>query len=114
MTTARWWWSQGALALAASSLIGAVAAQVYPAKPIRFVITYPTGGGSDFTIRPIAQKLSEKLGQQFFVENRAGAGGTIGSDFVAKSKPDGYTLLLTATPFVSGTTCPLLMVRSSG
>jgi tripartite-type tricarboxylate transporter receptor subunit TctC len=64
------------------------------------VIPLSPGGTTDVPGRIIAQKLSETLGQQFFVENRAGAGGTIGSDFVAKSKPDGYTLLLTASPFV--------------
>jgi tripartite-type tricarboxylate transporter receptor subunit TctC len=64
------------------------------------VIPLSPGGTTDVPGRIIAQKLSEALGQQFFVENRAGAGGTIGSDFVAKSKADGYTLLLTASPFV--------------
>jgi len=76
------------------------AAQNYPSRPVRIVIPLSPGGTTDVPGRIIAQKLSETLGQQFFVENRAGAGGTIGSDFVAKSKPDGYTLLLTASPFV--------------
>ena len=76
------------------------AAQSYPAHPVRIVIPLSPGGTTDVPGRMIAQKLSEVLGQQFFVENRAGAGGMIGSDFVAKSKPDGYTLLLTASPFV--------------
>ncbi|HEX9192399.1 MAG TPA: tripartite tricarboxylate transporter substrate binding protein [Burkholderiales bacterium] len=75
-------------------------AQNYPSRPVRIVIPLSPGGTTDVPGRIIAQKLSETLGQQFFVENRAGAGGTIGSDFVAKSKPDGYTLLLTASPFV--------------
>jgi len=75
-------------------------AQNYPSHPVRIVIPLSPGGTTDVPGRIIAQKLSETLGQQFFVENRAGAGGTIGSDFVAKSKPDGYTLLLTASPFV--------------
>src|SRR5258706_5306558 len=78
----------------------AVAAQAYPAHPVRIVIPLSPGGTTDVPGRIIAQKLSETLGQQFFVENRAGAGGTIGTDFVAKSRPDGYTLLLTASPFV--------------
>jgi len=76
------------------------AAQSYPTRPVRIVIPLSPGGTTDVPGRIIAQKLSEKLGQQFYVENRAGAGGTIGSDFVAKANPDGYTLLLTATPFV--------------
>src|SRR5712671_4325129 len=76
------------------------AAQGYPTHPVRIVIPLSPGGTTDIPGRIIAQKLSESLGQQFFVENRAGAGGTIGSDYVAKSRPDGYTLLLTASPFV--------------
>src|SRR3989475_1552650 len=75
-------------------------AQDYPSRPVRIVIPLSPGGTTDVPGRIIAQKLSESLGQQFFVENRAGAGGTIGTDYVAKSKPDGYTLLLTASPFV--------------
>jgi tripartite-type tricarboxylate transporter receptor subunit TctC len=91
-------------ALLLALLVGTAAApawaQVYPSHPVRMVIPLSPGGTTDVPGRIIAQKLSETLGQQFFVENRAGAGGTIGSDFVAKSKPDGYTLLLTASPFV--------------
>jgi tripartite-type tricarboxylate transporter receptor subunit TctC len=81
-------------------LVATAAAQNYPTRPVRIVIPLSPGGTTDVPGRIIAQKLSETLGQQFFVENRAGAGGTIGSDFVAKSRPDGYTLLLTASPFV--------------
>src|SRR5258708_13089613 len=75
-------------------------AQDYPTRPVRIVIPLSPGGTTDVPGRIIAKKLTETLGQQFFVENRAGAGGTIGSDYVAKSRPDGYTLLLTASPFV--------------
>ena len=75
-------------------------AQGYPARPVRIVIPLSSGGTTDVPGRLIAQRLSEALGQQFFVDNRPGAGGTIGTDFVAKSKPDGYTLLLMATPHV--------------
>src|ERR1700704_4436067 len=75
-------------------------AQDYPTRPVRIVIPLSPGGTTDVPGRMVAQKLSGTLGQQFFVENKAGAGGIIGSDFVAKSKPDGYTLLLTASPFV--------------
>jgi len=88
------------LALLLASFIGSAAAQNFPSRPVRMVIPLSPGGTTDVPGRIIAQKLSETLGQQFFVENRAGAGGTIGADFVAKSKPDGYTLLLTASPFV--------------
>jgi tripartite-type tricarboxylate transporter receptor subunit TctC len=79
---------------------GGAAAQAYPSKPVRVVIPLGSGGTTDVPGRIVAQRLSESLGQQFVVENKTGAGGTIGADFVAKSKPDGYTLLLTATPHV--------------
>jgi len=84
----------------ASLFVASAAAQNYPNRPVRIVIPLSPGGTTDVPGRIVAQKLSETLGQQFFVENRAGAGGTIGADYVAKSKPDGYTLLLTASPFV--------------
>ncbi|TMH38335.1 MAG: hypothetical protein E6H59_11400 [Betaproteobacteria bacterium] len=88
-----------AAALAFSLWALSAAAQDYPTRPVRIVIPLSPGGTTDVPGRIIAQKLSESLGQQFFVENRAGAGGTIGSDYVAKAKADGYTLLLTASPF---------------
>jgi tripartite-type tricarboxylate transporter receptor subunit TctC len=69
-------------------------AQPYPAKPVRIIAAAGPGGGDDFVSRLIAPKLSEILGQQVIVENRPGAGGMIGQTFVAKSAPDGYTLLL--------------------
>jgi tripartite-type tricarboxylate transporter receptor subunit TctC len=86
--------------LLASLAAPAAMGENYPTRPVHIIIPLSPGGTTDVPGRLVAQKLSGTLGQQFFVENRAGAGGTIGSDFVAKSKPDGYTLLLTATPFV--------------
>lgn len=71
----------------------AAAAQTYPVKPVRLVIPYPPGGGSDTIGRPLAQKMSEGLGQQVVVENRGGANGNIGMESVARSAPDGYTLV---------------------
>ena len=68
--------------------------QDYPTKPIRLVIPYPPGGGNDTLGRLVAQRLSTALGQQVFVENRAGAGGNLGTEQVAHAKPDGYTLTL--------------------
>src|ERR1043166_8278199 len=69
-------------------------AQAYPSKPMRLVVTYPPGGGSDVIGRTLAQKLTESFGQQMIVENRAGANGNIGTEYVARSAPDGYTLVL--------------------
>ncbi|MCE9640867.1 MAG: tripartite tricarboxylate transporter substrate binding protein [Betaproteobacteria bacterium] len=81
---------------AATLLLNAAlsAAQTYPAKPLRVVVPYPAGGGVDITGRAIAQKLAEALGQSVIVDNRPGATGTVGTDYVAKSAPDGYTLLV--------------------
>ena len=69
-------------------------AQAWPAKPIRLVVPYPPGGSTDLLARTIGQKVGEALGQQIIVDNRAGAGGMLGSDIVARSVPDGYTILL--------------------
>ena len=69
----------------------------YPSKPIRLVVPFPAGGSTDIIGRLVAQKLSERLGQQVVVDNRGGAGGTIGTDNAAKSPADGYTLLLSTT-----------------
>ena len=66
----------------------------YPTKPIRLVVPFPAGGATDIFARTLSQKLGEKLGTSVVVENKPGAGGTLGSDIVAKSTPDGYTLLL--------------------
>jgi tripartite-type tricarboxylate transporter receptor subunit TctC len=73
---------------------GHAVGQAYPAKTIRLVVPFPPGGGSDTMGRIVGQKLGERLGQQVVVDNRPGAGGSIGADAVAKAAPDGYTLLL--------------------
>jgi tripartite-type tricarboxylate transporter receptor subunit TctC len=73
-------------------------AQTYPSRPVKIVVPFPAGGSNDIVARVLAQKLTERNGQPFYVENRGGAGGNIGAEAVASSEPDGYTLLLTAPP----------------
>ena len=68
--------------------------QAWPAKPLKMIVPYAPGGGADITARVVAQLLTTRLGQQVLVDNRAGAGGNIGTDLVAKSPPDGYTILM--------------------
>lgn len=74
--------------------VPAVCAQAYPTKPVRFVVGFAAGGASDTVARIVAQKLTENWGQNVVVDNRAGAGGTIGADLVVKAQPDGYTIFV--------------------
>lgn len=83
-----------AAAVLALSATGAALAQAYPSKPVRMVVAYPPGGATDVIARKLAQKLSEQTGQSFFVENKPGATGTIGTAFVANAPADGHTLLV--------------------
>jgi tripartite-type tricarboxylate transporter receptor subunit TctC len=83
-----------AIAVLLSCLAGDALAQAYPSKVIRFVVASAPGGGSDLVGRTLAQKMAPALGQQIIVENRAGAGGRIGAEVVARAAPDGYTLLI--------------------
>lgn len=73
-------------------------AQAYPIKPVRMVVPYAPGGGIDAITRLVAQQMSESLGQSIIVENKAGGGGMIGAEFVAKATPDGYTVLMAGNP----------------
>jgi len=96
---------------AGMSLLAAPAiAQVYPSKPLKMVVPYPPGGGTDGLGRITSERLSEKLGQPIIVQNIGGASSTVGSDNVRRSDPDGYTLLFNASLFVLGKTvvptCP--------
>jgi tripartite-type tricarboxylate transporter receptor subunit TctC len=90
----------GLLVLACALAASAAYAQPYPSRPVRMVVPLSPGGFADVPARILAPRLSAALGRQVFVENRPGAGGTIGADFVAKSAPDGYTLLFSGTPHV--------------
>jgi tripartite-type tricarboxylate transporter receptor subunit TctC len=86
------WLGFACLALMAGGACG----QQYPSKPIRIVAPFAPGGGTDFIARLIAQKLTERLGQQVIVENKPGAGGNLGAEFAVRSAADGYTMLLVA------------------
>src|SRR5262245_27217711 len=88
-----------ALALAASlpALSGAAFAQAWPSRPVTMIVPFPAGGPADVLARVVAGELSAKLGQQFVIENRAGAGGNLGGAAAAKAEPDGYTMIF-STP----------------
>src|SRR4051812_32514525 len=83
-----------AIGLSAIASIGSAVAADYPARPVRWVVGYPPGGATDIIARLIGQRLSEKLGQQFVIENKPGAGNNIATESVVNAAPDGYTLLL--------------------
>ena len=78
---------------------GADAAKTYPSRPIRIIVPFTPGGSNDILGRFIGQKLTDRLGQQTVIDNRAGADGIIGTDLAAKALPDGYTLLVASTSF---------------
>jgi tripartite-type tricarboxylate transporter receptor subunit TctC len=89
--------AMAAVSLACLGVVNAASAQDYPAKPIRMIVPYPAGGGTDIAARWICQRLSEQLKQQVFVDNRAGANGNLGTSNIAKAAPDGYVIGM-ATP----------------
>src|SRR5260221_12340500 len=92
----------GTAALPAVSRIAR--AQAYPARPVRIVVGFAAGSAFDILARLIGQSLSERLGQPFVIDNRPGAGGTIGTESVVRARPDGYTLLVTDSPDAINTT----------
>lgn len=94
------------LAASVAMLCTTAIAQTYPTKSVNIIIPFPPGGTLDIVGRMLAQKLTEQTGQSFVVENRAGGGGTIGANAVAKASPDGYTLLFSASTF---TIAPMLV-----
>ncbi len=98
-----------ALGLASSP---AVMAQAYPSKPIRMVVPFPAGGTTDVVARMVAQRMSESMGQPVLVENRAGAGGAIGAEVIAKAPPDGYTIMMHNLTFPLSSVAQVLNGRS--
>jgi tripartite-type tricarboxylate transporter receptor subunit TctC len=88
------------LTVLATTFSGPSAAQGYPNKPVKLIVPFAPGGFTDVVARILGQRLSVSMGQQFVIENKAGAGSTIGTDFVAKSAPDGYTLVMVSTTHV--------------
>src|SRR4249920_894222 len=96
--------SKAAIALVAAFVPLSAAAQGFPAKPIRYIVPFPPAGATDILARWVAEKISPLLGQPVVVENRPGAAGGVGTEFVAKSAPDGYTILMaTAAQSISET-----------
>lgn len=91
----------GALAGLALFASGIASAQTYPSKPVRVVIVFPPGGSNDVVGRIVFQKMSEQMGQQFVIDNRGGAAGSLGAAVVAQSPPDGYTLMVQSTTHVA-------------
>ena len=96
-------WLRCGAALLLVTLASVAAAQGYPTRPVRLVIPFPPGGSNDIVGRMIAAQLGDRLGQQVVVDNRGGAGGTIGTELAAKSQADGYTLLLISTAYAFNT-----------
>lgn len=82
-----------------TAVVNDTAAQKWPEKPVRIVVPFVPGGGADVVGRILGQRLTEALGQQSIIENRGGAGSTIGNEFVAKAAADGYTLLIASAAF---------------
>src|SRR5574337_1302786 len=86
----------GILALSAAAWASRAAAQAWPTRPVSIIVPFPAGGTTDVLARALGQELSKSLGQPVIVENKPGAGATLGADYVAKAKADGYTLLMGA------------------
>src|SRR6188768_3548665 len=99
------WLTCAGLSVAAVMATPAAQAQAYPDKPVRFIVPYPPGGGTDVIARIVQSRLGDALGQQVIIENRGGAGGAVGTGEAAHAAPDGYTFLFTLS---SHTINPLL------
>ena len=100
------------LSLSAALAVSSAQAQAYPSKPIKMIVPFPAGGTTDIVARLVAQRMSESMGQPVVVENKAGAGGAIGADIVAKAAPDGYTILMHNITFPLSSVAQMLANRS--
>jgi tripartite-type tricarboxylate transporter receptor subunit TctC len=103
-STRRWSRRQALQALAcvaAATIASSIRAQTYPSRPVTIIVPFPPGGPTDITARRLAAALSSQFGQQFVIDNKPGAGGTLGTAFVAKAQPDGYTLLWGGTSTIA-------------
>jgi tripartite-type tricarboxylate transporter receptor subunit TctC len=89
------------IAIPAALSTTAPLAQTYPAKPVRVIVPFAPGGGSDITARVMSQKLAEHFGQSFVPDNRPGAGGLVGAEVAVKSPPDGYTIMISTSSWVT-------------
>ena len=111
----RWLARLGLLIGAVAALAAPAAAQSWPSKPVKIVVPFGPGGPADIYARILGQELTEALKQQFVIENKAGAGGTIGADIVAKAAPDGYTLLMMSNTLTTNETLlankPYMLMR---
>jgi tripartite-type tricarboxylate transporter receptor subunit TctC len=96
-----WWRSGLAAVLTLAALSGGAGAQDYPNRPITLIVPFPPGGSTTIVARIVAEKMSEALGQQIVIDNRAGAGGTLGTRSAARSAPDGYTIALAYTATIA-------------
>jgi tripartite-type tricarboxylate transporter receptor subunit TctC len=101
------------LAASAASAQTSSNAGAYPARPVRIIVPFAAGGPSDIFARLIGQKLSDRLGKQFYVENQAGAGGNIGMGAAARAAPDGYTIAVVSSSFLVTTRSPTIRKRIS-
>ena len=86
----------GLAALALALRRGQAAAQQYPTHPVKVLVTIPPGGAPDIAARLLAQRMTETMGQSFFIENRSGANGNVAAEMIAQAEPDGYTLIMAA------------------
>jgi tripartite-type tricarboxylate transporter receptor subunit TctC len=92
----------------------AMAQPTWPVKPVRVIVPFPPGGNTDVIARMVAPRLAEEYGQQFVIDNRGGAGGTLGAEIAARANPDGYTIIVVASTYASSAAVYKLPYDGSG